>query len=142
MPTMKVRIPFWGKNTAPPSCSILIADDSETFRSRLSELAQRIPGVDAVHAAANASQALDLANQHHPAIILVDVHIDQAYGGLFGQIKQDLPDSILIALLRTQPIAGFPPVFPQQVDDFFDRSTNLDQIFTFLKNHVRQRISG
>jgi diguanylate cyclase (GGDEF)-like protein len=78
---------------------LLIADDDEAVRLTLSALAARHPALDLVGAAADAEEAIELARQHRPDVVLLDVSMP-AGGGIRAAtgIREVMPDARLVAL--------------------------------------------
>jgi two-component system chemotaxis response regulator CheY len=82
-----------------PSVRLLIADDDEAIRLTLSSLATRHPALELIGAAADAEEAIELARQHNPDVVLLDVSMP-AGGGLRAAtaIREMMPDARLVAL--------------------------------------------
>jgi diguanylate cyclase (GGDEF)-like protein len=78
---------------------LLIADDDEGVRLTLSALAARHPALELVGAAADADEAIELARQHRPDVVLLDVSMP-AGGGIRAAtgIRDVMPDARLVAL--------------------------------------------
>ncbi len=54
---------------------VLIVDDEAPARKRLRRLLEQIAGIDVVAEAANGTQALELARQYRPALVLMDIQM-------------------------------------------------------------------
>ena len=78
---------------------LLIADDDEAVRLTLSALAARHPALELVGAAADAEEAIELARQHRPDVVLLDVSMPGG-GGVRAAIgiRDVMPDARLVAL--------------------------------------------
>ena len=78
---------------------LLIADDDEAVRLTLSALAARHPALELVGAAADADEAIELARQHRPDVVLLDVSMPGG-GGVRAAtgIRDVMPDARLVAL--------------------------------------------
>jgi two-component system, cell cycle response regulator len=78
---------------------LLIADDDEAVRLTLSALAIRHPALELVGAAADAKEAIELARQHRPDVVLLDVSMPEG-GGVHAAtgIRDVMPDARLVAL--------------------------------------------
>src|SRR5580700_11347767 len=64
--------------TTPPAGAplrLVIADDQASVRQGLVLLLDAVPDIEVVGAAADGEQALDLAAEHHPDAILLDLHM-------------------------------------------------------------------
>jgi diguanylate cyclase (GGDEF)-like protein len=78
---------------------LLIADDDEGVRLALTALAERHPALELVGVAADAEQAIELARQRRPQVVLLDVSMPGG-GGLRAAtgIREILPDVRLVVL--------------------------------------------
>ena len=78
---------------------LLIADDDPAVRLTLSALATRHPALELVGAAADAEEAIELARQHRPDVVLLDVSMPGG-GGIRAAtgIRDVMPDARLVAL--------------------------------------------
>lgn len=59
---------------------ILLADDHTIFRSGLRLLLEQQPDFKVVAEAANGIEAIQLANQHHPQVVILDIGMPQLNG--------------------------------------------------------------
>jgi diguanylate cyclase (GGDEF)-like protein len=84
---------------AEAAVRLLIADDDAAVRLTLSALATRHPALELVGAAADAEEAIELARQHRPDVVLLDVSMP-AGGGVRAAtgIREVMPDARLVAL--------------------------------------------
>lgn len=83
-----------------PGC-ILVVDDSQAIRERLSSLMIRFPGVDCILEASSRTDGLRVAETARPAVVLVDAHLGAGESEmLLRELSQRLPGSCLIALVR------------------------------------------
>jgi DNA-binding NarL/FixJ family response regulator len=62
------------------SIAIVIADDHAVLRESLSALLQSEPDFDVVGAAANGQEALQLVQEHHPDVLVLDLFMPQSDG--------------------------------------------------------------
>ncbi len=88
-------------NPAIPSSSIrlLIADDQEIIRRGLSIILGHQPDIQVVGLASDGDQALKLARQLHPDVVLMDIKMPRMNGiEATRQITQELPDTAVIIL--------------------------------------------
>lgn len=60
---------------APNAVAIVVADDQASVRDGLVLMLDLLPDIIVVGAASNGIEALDLTAQHHPAVVLVDLHM-------------------------------------------------------------------
>jgi two-component system, NarL family, response regulator NreC len=79
--------------------SILLADDHEIFRQGLHLLLSKQPDFQVVGQAADGLEAVKLAEQLHPDVMIVDLMMPGLSGAdVITQIKQRLPDCRVIVL--------------------------------------------
>jgi DNA-binding NarL/FixJ family response regulator len=62
-------------NPADAPLRVIIADDQASVREGLVLLLGMVPGIEVAAAAADGQQALDLVAEHHPDVILLDLHM-------------------------------------------------------------------
>jgi len=77
--------------------SILIADDHKLIRETWSYILNNDPRFKVVAACANGEEAVELAKEKHPGIILMDINMSP-FSGLEAtkQIRKIMPDSKII----------------------------------------------
>jgi DNA-binding NarL/FixJ family response regulator len=77
---------------------ILIVDDHELVRAGLRTLLAADPGIEVVAEAANGTQALALARERRPEVVLLDAHLPDIGG---AEVCQRLHAGAVLALVRT-----------------------------------------
>src|SRR5882724_3291095 len=85
--------------------SILIADDHKLIRETWSYILNNDPRFKVVAACANGEEAVELAKEKHPGIILMDINMTP-FSGLEAtkQIRKIIPDSKIIGVtMHSQP---------------------------------------
>jgi len=85
--------------------SILIADDHKLIRETWSYILNNDPRFKVVAACANGEEAVELAKEKHPGIILMDINMSP-FSGLEAtkQIRKIMPDSKIIGVtMHSQP---------------------------------------
>jgi PAS domain S-box-containing protein len=84
---------------------VLLADDHKIVREGLRSLLRDQPDVEIVGEATNGREAVDLANQLQPDVVIVDVLMPVMSGEETArQIKRDLPGTRIVALsMREEP---------------------------------------
>ena len=127
--------------THPMKTAVLVADDSETFRTKLATLVCNIHGVSEVIQAASAQEILATLPIVRPFAALISVQLDDRGGGvLLCQIKKTFPSTILIALTRYAS-PKLSAIFRECGADYcFDKNTELESIFQTvekLTKHVK-----
>lgn len=102
------------------SIRILIADDHTLLRNALSELLQAQDGLDVVAAAGSVPEALRLAAEHRPHVVLLDIEMPGNHDPLstVRQLQHVLPDvRILVLTMRDEP-ALLASLLPLGIQDF------------------------
>lgn len=80
---------------------VLIVDDHELVRAGLRTILAADPAIDVVAEAATGAQALALAREHRPQVVLLDAHLPDIGGAeVCRQLHADLPD-VAVAMLTT-----------------------------------------
>lgn len=77
--------------------SVLLADDSTTIRAMLSSLLGDVPEIDLVAVAENGERAVELALEHRPDVVIMDMQMP-GLGGLDAarQIIETWPEARII----------------------------------------------
>ena len=86
---------------------ILVVDDNESILNLITDFFSNLKG-HTVYAANNAAQAMDLVQQHHPDLALLDIMMPEVHGvELLRQIKRVAPDmkAIMITAVDDEDIA-------------------------------------
>lgn len=119
--------------------TVLVADDSQAFCSRLAHLLSLIPGVEQVFQATDARSALDGLRTASPAVEIaaIDIHLgDQSGAPLFRRIRREFPDVTLFALTRF----ASPPIVETYLaagaDACFDKNEELDAMLQAIAQHI------
>src|SRR4051812_25953115 len=78
---------------------VLIADDEDDVRDLLVEMIAREPSLDLVGAAADAQEAIDIAEREQPEVALVDAHMPEG-GGVraLREIREKSPGTATVVL--------------------------------------------
>jgi DNA-binding NarL/FixJ family response regulator len=93
--------------TAP--LPVLVVDDQAPFRSAMKAVLRRTTEFELVGEAANGSEAIELAEQLHPALVLMDIHMPEMNGiEATRQLVSAHPDVVVI-LCSTYDAGDLPP---------------------------------
>jgi DNA-binding NarL/FixJ family response regulator len=85
--------------TSPPTVRVLVADDQTVVREGLVMLLGLSAGVEVVAAAADGVEAVRLARQHHPDVVLMDLRMPRVDGvAATRRILADVPGTQVIVL--------------------------------------------
>lgn len=118
-----------------PAKKVLLADDSDSVRKRLSALISDIRGIELVGETDNARDTLEAIYRHEPDILVLDI---QMPGGNGIQILHALEESTVKPLVIM--LTAFPyPSYQQKCLDagakfFFDKATEFEQVVEVLRD--------
>ncbi len=130
-------------NDSGAQTSVLVADDSESIRTRLAALVSHVPGVSAVAQASSAREVWTCLRRDHPRVALIDVHLDdRGSGALLRQIKQEFPALVLVALTRYAGAQLASTYRDSGADQCFDKTTELAEIIQTLARVVRPNLKN
>jgi DNA-binding NarL/FixJ family response regulator len=89
--------------------SVMVVDDQAPFRMAARAVIRRSTGFTLAGEAENGVEALKLANEIHPDVVLMDINMPEM-GGIEAtrRIVADLPDTFII-LCSTYDISDLPP---------------------------------
>ena len=92
--------------------SVIVVDDQAPFRMAARAVIRRSEGFSLAGEADNGVKALELANEVHPDVVLMDINMPEM-GGIEAtrRIVSDLPDTFVI-LCSTYDITDLPPDAP------------------------------
>jgi DNA-binding NarL/FixJ family response regulator len=87
----------------------MVVDDQAPFRMAARAVIRRSEGFSLAGEAENGVKALELANEIHPSVVLMDINMPEM-GGIEAtrRIVADLPDTFVI-LCSTYDISDLPP---------------------------------
>lgn len=117
---------------------VLIIDDSEIIRERLSALLGEIDNVEVLDGAASAAEGLDMVISHNPDFIILDISLPDRSGiEVLKVIKRDHPDTCVIMLTNYPYLPYRNQCMAFGADYFFDKSiefTRTKKILMQLAN--------
>lgn len=117
--------------------TVLVADDSQAFCSRLAQLLSRTPGVRQVIEATDARSALDHLQSGETSIAAIDAHLgDQPGTPLFRRIREAFPDITLLALTRFTSPAIAETYRSAGADECFDKNEALDEVLRAISQRI------
>ena len=89
--------------------SVIVVDDQAPFRLAARAVIRRSEGFELVGEAGNGVEAIDLANELHPNVVIMDINMPKM-GGIEAtrQIVTELPETFVI-LCSTYDVSDLPP---------------------------------
>jgi DNA-binding NarL/FixJ family response regulator len=82
---------------------VLVADDFPLVRDGVAQALDRDPGIDVVGKASNGEEALKLAHELKPDVMVLDLHMPELGGiGVLQRLRQELPDVRALALTASE----------------------------------------
>jgi DNA-binding NarL/FixJ family response regulator len=112
-----------------PSIRVLIADDQRVVRDGLSMLVALIDGVEVVGTASDGSEALALAEAHHPDVVLMDLRMPGTDGiTATGQLRQRTPATRVLVLTTYADDATILPALRAGALGYLTKDASAEQI--------------
>lgn len=87
---------------------VLVADDFPLIRNALVDAIGRDPGIRVVGAATNGTEAVAMAAELRPDVVLMDVHMPEMSGLVaLERIREQVPESRVLMLTATEKVDVF-----------------------------------
>ena len=122
--------------TAVPSrrkLRILIADDVQETRRNTRLMLATIDDVEVVAIASNGIQAVDLARQHHPDILLLDINMPELDGlSAYRRIAQVHPDTGCIIISAEKDVTTLRTAISVGVQEYLVKPFTVDELETAI----------
>ncbi len=116
---------------------VLIADDHALFRDGLRSLLEA-RGIDIVAEARNGSEAVNLARQHSPEIVLMDLTMPEMTGlEATRLISADLPDVKVVVLTASEDDADLFEAIKSGAQGFLPKDIESSRLFSMLEGVMR-----
>ncbi len=116
---------------------VLIADDHALFRDGLKSLLDA-RGVDVVAEARNGREAVSLARQHNPEIVLMDLTMPEMTGlEATRLISADLPDVKVVVLTASEDDADLFEAIKSGAQGFLPKDIESSRLFSMLEGVMR-----
>lgn len=118
---------------------VLIVDDSQLIRERLSSVISAIPDVDTVYQAENADEALQRLKAVKPDLVILDIRMPQGNGfSVLKYAKQTRPRTVVI-MLTNYPYEQYKKkAFELGADYFFNKSTCTDEAISVVEKFAAE----
>jgi DNA-binding NarL/FixJ family response regulator len=116
---------------------VLIADDHALFRDGLKSLLDA-RGVDVVAEARNGREAVSLARQHQPEIVLMDLTMPEMTGlEATRLISADLPEVKVVVLTASEDDADLFEAIKSGAQGFLPKDIESSRLFAMLEGVMR-----
>src|SRR5512139_2469747 len=119
---------------------VLIADDVQETRRNTRLMLATIDDVEVVAIAANGNQAVDLAKQHHPDILLLDINMPELDGlSAYRRISQIHPDIGCIIISAEKDTTTLRTAMSVGAQEYLIKPYTVDELETAIVR-VSQRV--
>lgn len=119
---------------------VLIADDIQETRRNTRLMLATIDDVEVVAIAANGVQAVQLATEHHPDIVLLDINMPEMDGlTAYREIAKIHPETGCIIISAEQDAATFRNAISVGVQEYLIKPFTGDELEEAIE-HVRVRV--
>lgn len=123
----------------PEDIKILIADDHPVMRLGLSHLIKNEPDMQVAGIAANGTEAIRLAKEIRPDLIIVDIDMPEMDGlSLAHHLKEELPNLKILIFTAHHNEETFNKAIDAGVDGFISK----ENVFADLSEGIRQLAQG
>jgi YesN/AraC family two-component response regulator len=123
------------QTAVPPrrKLKVLIADDVQETRRNTRLMLATIDDVEVVAIASNGLQAVDLAKQHHPDILLLDINMPELDGlSAFKRIAQIYPDTGCIIISAEKDVTTLRTAISVGVQEYLVKPFTVDELETAI----------
>ncbi|HVF26493.1 MAG TPA: response regulator [Anaerolineales bacterium] len=121
---------------------VLIADDIQETRRNTRLMLATIDDVEVVAIAANGLQAVQLAKEHHPDIVLLDINMPEMDGlTAFRNIAQIHPDTGCIILSAEKDSTTLRTAISLGVQEYLIKPFTIDELESAI-GRVDQKVQG
>jgi DNA-binding NarL/FixJ family response regulator len=118
----------------PGRIRVLIADDQRVVRDGLSMLISLIDGVEVVGAASDGAEAVQLAEAHHPDVIMMDLRMPGIDGiAATADLRQRLPAARVLVLTTYADQAAILPALQAGARGYLTKDASAEQIETAIR---------
>ena len=108
---------------------VLIADDVQETRRNTRLMLATIDDVEVVAIASNGLQAVDLAKQHHPDILLLDINMPELDGlSAYKRIAQIYPDTGCIIISAEKDVTTLRTAISVGVQEYLVKPFTVDEL--------------
>jgi DNA-binding NarL/FixJ family response regulator len=118
-----------GVTDTPGPIRVLIADDQRVVRDGLSMLVGLIDGVEVVGAASDGAEALQLAEAHHPDVVLMDLRMPGVDGiAATTDLRERVPAARVLVLTTYAEQDAIVPALQAGARGYLTKDASAEQI--------------
>lgn len=119
---------------------IFIADDSSFIRERLPDMLSEFSGVEVVGQAEDGIQVLNSVRALNPDVVILDIRMPGKSGIEVLQELKEKKRGPVVIMLTNYPYSQYrEKCLALGANFFFDKSTDLNKLFTVLKQLSQER---
>jgi DNA-binding NarL/FixJ family response regulator len=119
---------------------VLVVDDSDALRARLTEMLREVCGDDGVREAAGADEGLVLVGEMSPDVVVLDLHMPGKNGlSILAKLKAAACPPLVIVLTNDPSEAHRRESMSQGADHFFDKSKDFGRVVDVVVDLERTR---
>jgi CheY-like chemotaxis protein len=127
-----------GQTSAAGTLRLLIADDDPVSRLTMGALVRREAGFDLVGEAGDAAQAVELALQRRPNVVLLDVDMPGGGGPRAAvQIREALPDVRIVAVSSDDSQENQYDMMRAGAVGFISKGAPADEVLRVIRSSAR-----
>ena len=117
---------------------VLIVDDSELMRKRLSEMISQVEGVEIVGKAERSQEAIEAIQKLKPNVVILDIKMPGGSGiGVLEHIKKNNTNTKVI-MFTNYPYPQYrKKCMDLGADYFFDKSTEFEEVVEVLRGLLK-----
>jgi CheY-like chemotaxis protein len=126
-----------------PKC-ILIVEDDEVSAALLTDIVEVVLGQDAL-LAVDGHEAVKMAHQHRPDIILMDLDLPKMDGWTATRSLKSttqFQDTPILAITAHAMTGDRERALEAGCDDYFQKPIDLDEFVAFLQPYLANHVSG
>lgn len=122
---------------------VLIADDSEPIRKRLSDLISELEGVEIAGQAGSVTDAVDSVIRLKPDVVILDIRMPGGSGlDVLEKIKKSMP-WVCVIMLTNYPEAPYRKKCQEAgAEYFFDKSSEFEKVGEALMKFIASEFRG
>ncbi|MFP5225079.1 MAG: response regulator [Actinomycetota bacterium] len=120
---------------AQDAIRILVADDHELFRSGLAMMLSSEDGIEVVGEAGDGAEAVRLAVEHVPDVILMDVRMPKRSGiEATQQIREEVPSARILMLTVSDEEADLYDAVKSGATGYLLKDASIDEVLDAIKS--------